>query len=326
MSNGVFTRMKRFTFVEKTSTEVGDGTAFPMEVTLDQVAEIFYRVKDAVFVSGSLNFDFNFGTVESPDIFNETVTSPTTKPTNRIYGVELLLEYGARYFRGYSYGSPELIPENYLKYFGEVYSTGMPELGFQEGIDIADNEIALFFPNGQNPLWNDKLNQYYVTAFNFSQDYRSLADEVSGVTTTDFFTIQDSVGFGSIILGIGFGDVAFTSPNGKIFHPEAKFYLGLYFTMSIGFGSVFPIFGGSNQAEVIGNTGSVIQPCSYVLRLTSGDVSCPLYFGSYGVDDPSDLLSNMTGYDFIHEATEWFPYAKDSPAVPVWNADTGLKL
>lgn len=326
MSNGVFTRMKRFTFVEKTSTEVGDGTAFPMEVTLDQVAEIFYRVKDAVFISGGLNFDLNFGTVESPDIFNETVTSPTTKPSNRIYGVELLVEHGARYFRGYSSNSSEFIPDKFLKYLGEVYSTGMPELGFNEGIDIADNEIALFLPDGQQPLWNNKLNQNYVTAFNFSQDYRSLADEVSGVTTTDFFTIQDSVGFGSIILGTAFGDVAFTSPNGNIFHPEAKFYLGLQFEMSIGFGSVFPIFGGSNQAEVIENTGSVFQPCSYVLRLTSGDVSCPLYFGSYGALDDPDSLSNMTGYDFIHEATEWFPYAKGAPVTPVWNTGTGLKL
>jgi hypothetical protein len=37
MSQGVFTRMKRVTFVEKAAGEVGDGTDYPMLVTLDQL-------------------------------------------------------------------------------------------------------------------------------------------------------------------------------------------------------------------------------------------------------------------------------------------------
>ena len=56
MAKGVYTRIKRFTFVKgwltggtdpaDGSVECGDGTPYPMLVTLDQVAEIFYRCRN----------------------------------------------------------------------------------------------------------------------------------------------------------------------------------------------------------------------------------------------------------------------------------------
>ena len=66
MSAGIYTNDLRFAFVNgwltggtdpaDGSVECGPGTAFPMEVTLDQVAEIFYRVKDAWFTGGSASW------------------------------------------------------------------------------------------------------------------------------------------------------------------------------------------------------------------------------------------------------------------------------
>lgn len=53
-AQGVFTNNYRVKFVEKSGSEVGNGTAFPMLVTLDQLAEILYRVKDAWFTSGQI--------------------------------------------------------------------------------------------------------------------------------------------------------------------------------------------------------------------------------------------------------------------------------
>jgi len=64
-------------------------------------------------------------------------------------------------------------------------------------------------------------------------------------------------------------------------------------------------------------------PCRYVMKLASGDVTCPLYI--------ADAVGGGTypfqfGEDFVQEAVEWFPYAKDSPPTAVWNTATGAKL
>lgn len=50
---GVHTPELRCSFVPKLESECGDGKEFNMEVTLDELAEILYRVKDAWFTSGS---------------------------------------------------------------------------------------------------------------------------------------------------------------------------------------------------------------------------------------------------------------------------------
>lgn len=70
MSQGVFTRMKRVTFVEKTAGEVGDGTDFPILVTLDQLAEIMYRVRKAEITTGGFtaNGVFQFYRPLSSDV------------------------------------------------------------------------------------------------------------------------------------------------------------------------------------------------------------------------------------------------------------------
>jgi hypothetical protein len=60
--------------------------------------------------------------------------------------------------------------------------------------------------------------------------------------------------------------------------------------------------------------------CQYILRLESDDATCQVYFAT----DPS--TTNETGTDFIHEPQVWWPYAKDNPAVPVWDTDNGAKL
>ena len=47
------------------AVECGEGTAYPLEVTVDQLAEIFYRVKDATW-SGYL--DYSGGAVFSVEV------------------------------------------------------------------------------------------------------------------------------------------------------------------------------------------------------------------------------------------------------------------
>jgi hypothetical protein len=87
---------------------------------------------------------------------------------------------------------------------------------------------------------------------------------------------------------------------------------------------VVPFGGGTNIYNSEGGFGDwsayAVAICQYILRLESGDATCQVYFAT----DPS--TTDETGTDFIHEPSEWWPYAKDNPAVPVWDTDNGAKL
>lgn len=72
MAKGVFTRLKRFTLVEKTASDVGAGKAECLLVTRDQLAEIYYRAKDAVF-SGSVTAVYPFTTIS---VVADSATAP----------------------------------------------------------------------------------------------------------------------------------------------------------------------------------------------------------------------------------------------------------
>lgn len=78
MSEAVYTRNKRFQWVTKDISEVGDNTPFPIEITgadfeakLDKLAEIFMRANIAQITSNGLSYavPINFG-----------VTSGTVSP------------------------------------------------------------------------------------------------------------------------------------------------------------------------------------------------------------------------------------------------------
>lgn len=65
------------------------------------------------------------------------------------------------------------------------------------------------------------------------------------------------------------------------------------------------------------------SPCDLEIVTSSGSIRVPLFFKpDFG------YLDSVTesGEDFVIEITEWWPYAKDSPAVPVWDSATGVKL
>lgn len=92
MSEAVFTAEKRVTFVKgwltggtdpaDGSVECGDGTIYPMEVTLDQAAEIFYRVKKARITSGGFSasgtFEYYYPVSDYGYRFEYTTTSEVT--------------------------------------------------------------------------------------------------------------------------------------------------------------------------------------------------------------------------------------------------------
>jgi len=297
MSNRVTTLDLRFEFVNgwltggtdpaDGSVECGDGTAFPMEVTLDQVAEIFYRVKDAWFTGGGVSWEFSESTV--------SISAPTAAPTNR----RLDVSASTYQQRGYcKLGGDDYNGATYDAGIGNYYS------------DIADNENGMW-----KDAWNDPDN---VDAFSYEQD--------------DLNSIQggDPEWWGDT--GVGIGVYAKVYRGKRVAVVKADPADGLYaltnqFFLEIemywfDYG-VVPFGGSTNIYNSQGGFGDfssrAVLISNYILRLATGDATCPVYFDALG-------STNETGTDFIHEPQVWWPYAKDNPAVAVWDSATGLPL
>jgi hypothetical protein len=106
-------------------------------------------------------------------------------------------------------------------------------------------------------------------------------------------------------------------PGDSFFASTNKFFLELEFYF-YDYGT--PGFGGTTDVTASGifGTGSYTQACNYVMRLQTGDASCPLYFGDIGI-------SSIGGSDFIHQAQYWWPY-KTTAGVPAWDDAAGTPL
>lgn len=296
MGNRVTTPNLRFEFVSgwmtggtdpaDGSVECGDGTAFPMEVTLDQVAEIFYRVKDAWFTAGQADWKIDvFGTPSA------TFPAPTSAPTNRRLDIT----------------STTYQQRGYCKLGAEAYNGATYDAGIGDYYsDIANNE---------NGMWQSVWANH-TDAFSYIQDDPNNTQggdpEWWGVTGTG---AKARVYRGKRVA------VVKDNPTDGLYAPTNKFYLEI--EMYWYDYSIVPFMGGTNIYNGVDGgydwSAYAIQICNYVLRLASGDATCPVYFPTLGTLD-------QTGYDFIHEAQEWWPSAKDSPAVPVWDTTTGIKL
>jgi len=295
MGNRVTTPDLRFEFVNgwltggtdpaDGSVECGDGTAFPMPVTLDQVAEIFYRVKDAWFTGGSASWEISGST--------QTINAATDAPANRTLEID-----GSTYQkRGYT------ILDAY-PYNGATYDAGIGNYYS----DIADNE---------NGMWKDAWNDPdHVDAFSYEQD--------------DPNSIQggDPEWWGDTGLGVyakvfrgNRVAVVKADPADGLYAPTNQFFLEIeMYWFDYG---VVPFGGSTNIYNSEGGFGDfssrAVLISNYILRLATGDATCPVYFDALG-------STNETGTDFIHEPQVWWPYAKDNPAVPVWDTDNGAKL
>lgn len=293
MAKGVVTRMKRFEFVNgwmtggtdpaDGSVECGDGTAFPMEVTIDQVAEIFYRVKDAWFTGGSAAWEVT----GSPF----SIYAPTSAPANRTLEIDGVTNQS----RGYT------ILDAY-PYNGATYDAGIGNYYS----DIADNE---------NGLWKDAWNDPdHVDAFSYIQDDPNNTQggdpEWWGDTGLGAYA-QVHRGKQVAVVKLDPADGLFAATNQYFI--EFEMYWQDY--------GIVPFGGGTNIYNgAFGDFSSyAVLICNYILKLASGDATCPVYFAASG-------SANETGTDFIHQPQVWFPYAKGNPAVPVWDTATGVKL
>ena len=315
MAQGVYTRNKRFTFVKKTAEEVGDGTDFPMLVTLDQLAEIMYRVKDAWFTAGSAVKSYYDGEGSVTATATTAVEgTPIAQLVNTINTQDS--PFGTVYTYARAYSVSDTILPQFDSYFGDEYS-------FYDFYTFRDcnNEFGIWYPN-YGTLGGDLISTFLDVGFRcgFSHimecftSYFGLDPAPSGfykiTTTTDY---SYSGGGSSVTASNAWvvftGEVAYVGDSPT--SPTAEIYVGLKMNVGTsfsGFNTSISYFSGTPAYDTGGK---------FVLGLAGGEtVSCKLY-------SPNTFDSVS---DFVLQAQEWWPYAKDSPAVPVWDSATGAKL
>lgn len=303
--------------------DVGEDTEYPIEVTLDQIAELFYRVNDAWFTGGSISIATGDPLVEPT--FSASLTAPTDGTANRT-------DYNGSLTRGYTTRTEEgsaTISAHNAAYLAAEYDTG-------SGLmcrDIDDNESGMWMRGEVSvtlPLWSfdSGLNET-TNAFSCTFGLGAGIGYPYGFAVSEFFDLDPPTYVADAEAYVKFsGNVAVIreDPSHEICASTNRYFVGLDFFVKDD-AENFGIFEVASRSALLSGTGAKVQRNSgdpnfvqYVIRLSSGDVSCPV-FVYYGDDT---TYPYQYGEDFIHEAQRWWPYADASGAV--WDEDTGLKL
>ena len=347
---GVFTPELRFQWVKGQVTSgtpdegfvaCGDGTAFPMEVTRDQLAEIMYRVRDAKCVSGSVTVSEGFEEMpsfESTTAFNlgalpETLLEARRESDSWISSV-----------RGYCTSSPAETPyipmEDYDNtVFSSTYYFIVDDIEYRAARD-ALREYAMWAAH------DDADGNFEVaptTELGFAS-YSAL--NVSSFRTGFSYNASTFIEFGDSLpaghypyttlfeVGAGTPEVPYYAAgvalefDGKVAWIDDdergdplsggnRIFLGARFAINSTKFAADHYFGTDTSTM----SAYTAAGADVVLRLSGAgnEVRAPLYF------DPSIYGA---GYDFaveeisdwVFEATEWWPYAGE------WNPNTGERL
>ena len=355
MAEHVTTFSPRFTFVEKLAGEVGDGTAYPMFVTSDQLAELMYRVKDARWVSGSTTqtADDGMGSVYAAVVTLTSVTPPTEKveweltngDTNAAYTRRAWVavandetpdkpmeDYGDTYFSDPTYltvggiNGGTTYPLAYREAIAEraLWANGFPlvdpnQTGYYDADETLDDTYLLYGGHDQ-----------FKTGFSFFG--QSWVEDGTGVEPTiyaPFSTIQDvSAMSPAFPYRLGHVSIAFSgvvawvdvNESGNPYDSLNEIYVGVRFL-------TINSFDGGLRLDISHSTdlNYLAEPKSgkladLKLKLSgAGNYVTSAIYGSeeclYGACVP-------TSTDWIFEATEWWPY--DLNGSPVWDTATGL--
>jgi len=285
------------------SVECGDGTAYPMEVTLDQLAEIFFRVKDAKFTAGEISITAG----GLPINLYASTDAPTQRVTEGI--VETLK-------RGYY--TPSVFVGATVSAFNDGYL--QPEYDAGNSVyyrEIGNKEIGMWLQGVQDvtlPYWN-VTNFEWVNAFT-SESFLSYGSPSAPSPPYWFYSSEQTDYFGGRHSVTFNGKVAVIRANATddISAPTNRLFIGMEFycyTEDVTF---------HIQARTLPWAGE-LSVGNYTIRLASGDVSCLVY-----VDPDSYDPGSLVVTDFIHTATEWWPYQANNPPADVWNPATGLPL
>ena len=318
------------------SVECGDHTEFCLEVTgasvaekMDKIAEIFYRARMAQFTENNLTLTgVSFG-VASGGISPRVMYSIGGGGLNDNYLMS-------------GYWTPDTVAlpasDLSLPFLGDKYTENV-NIGYLAPFinvdfrDITNRETGMWLQEevGFNPIWSRPMaslvgiSSYYVGVGTSSgvdeQGFRTAFSWYSGSAAgsytqpnipipwiTDESFLQDVIYENLEVLVEFGGRIGVVYGGDGLYHPDNRFFIEMRFRANIA-GFAYNI--SSNVIE----SGFSSTPATYIMRLSSGDISCPL----------NSTASGLAG-NIVHAATEWWPYQANQPPADVWNPATGLPL
>ena len=302
------------------SVECGDGTKYPLEITVDELSEIAYRVRDCNFTAGALSYDD--GTIAyDVGVYDFTGSSLADYSAGSTFG-----DYSESK-RGYCYdfklAEDDLAATSHDPAFTASYGPS-PFLGnyFRE---LADSEAGMWVGvTYTQSMESDMFDLYYLReetqiygkpfGFNCAGSGTEESPSVGGVFAVTTFEgtpvfIQTEFEAASD-LEVAYLDV---TGSGDPFDPGNRLFLSFvfHFTINDGYVSAF-------STHENGTTGTLLSPATdFSLVLSGSTVSCPLYYDG--------SLTWDTTISFTLTATKWWEY-KDSQGSPVWDEDLGTRI
>lgn len=297
------------------SVECGPLTDYPMIVTLDQLTEIFYRVKAAWFTQGTL--EVGFGRI---------IANPGTLAAPGNYEGWSVISKG--------YMVEGTVPPAFSSWFTGGFANSelamwAPIGGIHWSTDNATNPPTYYHGNYATAerlpaKWSHVNFDYiidYVTIYNAAHTGFNFSTGATGVVKPAGATVYAELrsyegewypNWADAALIIS-RYVAYTDADHP-FDPSAKLYLGIRFEVLTDSGELQ-----LTTAKVTGTYGATAIESSVKLKLKlSGEAmpECVIGAAGYGTEP-------VTGTDFILAAKEWWPYATTTGSA-AWDTTTGL--
>jgi len=289
----------RLRFVKPAGGEpaYGVGTKYPLLVTMEELTEIVYGVRDWRFDGGGFTFVAPNGTL--------TVSAVTTTPPAKM--AFLQTDSGDHEFqceRGYLLRTtiPDVDRPSLGTYYDIDWDGGDDTQRYRDFI----SEEAMWL-GGSSFIMKD-LPESKTFGFQFTQLTPNVFDDVPNFGIASSYTNSDgdTSNIGGDAWCVSELVVCFTGTSPT--DPDGELWLSLWFNTLTDFGVI----------ESLGTLdyGVYTNYCDLILQLSGGrSVTCPLY--------------GPTGYtsvtDFVMKPLKWWPYAKEDES-PMYDEDTGLPL
>jgi len=294
------------------------------------IAEIFYRVKKAEWGGGEITVFWDDSNQQVYPDMSETYVAPSIPPFNDTpfhqfgdYGTDLPWYYT----RGYTATVPVVSDEVSIPYMGDEYPAIDAALYRR---DIGDNERGMWLEDFGSRNGDGAQQRIFATVFSYDSyninyyDYGT-PDHVFLLRESYLGDPPFSQDFGTNFSVVFTGEIAVVkaSPDNHLLSPSNSFYIGIRVRsgrrgepLAFSFG----ISGISSVPQEEEGLSEYIHCGNYEINFGGTNPTCKLYcypfLGSDTVTDPVGTI--------YHVPTEWWPYAKGSPAEPVWDSETGM--
>jgi hypothetical protein len=287
---------------EDGSLECGYGTSCPIPVTLSQLYEIIYRVKDSAITSGKVLYTDEFSSNEIIFILGGGVPD---KNQTRVFNEPFIF-----YSCGHGYVVNTTIyeesPENL---FGEPYLTEDGTGPFYDA--LSDERVIWYMTNSFSTGITHSI--IYDNFFFSSSDYPTRYG-VYTYTPPNPEAPEPTPDYGSGSLDYILGRVVAWVGGDSPFSPESSLWLSASLNVS-SLGLFFGLGISSEKSEYTSRIEGVFE-----IELSNNDVISIPGFVNESIIGATEVIT-----PFRVKATEWWPYATTA-GDPAWNAETGLPV